>query len=46
VKGYTVDYIGTYDGYESITRKQLSTCFIYMSYMVKYDRQPLPFTFE
>ncbi|MEO8590016.1 MAG: hypothetical protein ABI432_11635 [Flavobacteriales bacterium] len=46
VNSYTEDYVGKYYGYESITRKQLSTSFLLMSYLVKYDRQPMRFTFE
>ena len=46
VAGYTIDYVGKYYGYEPIVRKQFSESFILCSYMVKYDRQPMRFTFE
>lgn len=40
------DYIGKYYGYELIVEKKLSDSFILLSYLVKYDRQPLRFTFQ
>ncbi len=46
INGYTVDYVGKYYGYELITRKQFAESFILFSYMIKYDRQPIRFTFE
>ncbi len=46
INSYTLDYVGKYYGYESITKKQFSESFILYSYMVKYDRQPMRFTFE
>lgn len=46
VNSYTVDYVGKYYGYEIITKKQFSESFILYSYLVRYDRQPMRFTFE
>ncbi|BBE19777.1 hypothetical protein AQPE_3965 [Aquipluma nitroreducens] len=46
VSSYTVDYVGKYYGYEPIIKKQFSESFVLYSYMVKYDRQPMRFTFE
>ena len=40
------DYVGKYHGYELIVEKKLSDSFILMSYLVKYDRQPIRFTFQ
>lgn len=40
------DYVGKYYGYELIVEKKLSDSFILMSYLVKYDRQPIRFTFQ
>lgn len=40
------DYVGNYYGYELIVEKRLSDSFILMSYLVKYDRQPIRFTFQ
>jgi hypothetical protein len=41
-----VDYVGEYYGYELIVEKKLSDSFILMSYLVKFDRQPIRFTFQ
>ncbi len=38
--------IGEYYGYEAITKKTAGSSFELYSFMVKYDRQPLRFTFE
>jgi len=46
LNGYTVDYVGKYYGYELITKRQLSDSFVLYSYMVKYDRQPMRFSFK
>lgn len=46
VSKYTVDYVGTYYGYELITKKRFSESFILYSYIVKYDRQPMRFIFK
>jgi len=46
VNGYTTDYVGKYYGYEEITKKQFSESFVLYSYLVRYDRQPMRFTFE
>ena len=40
------DFVGKYYGYELIVEKKLSDSFILMSYLVKYDRQPIRFTFQ
>lgn len=46
VNGLSEDYIGKYYGYEIITTKKFSDSFILYSYLVKYERQPLRFTFK
>jgi len=46
VNKYTIDYVGKYFGYELITQKHFAQSFILYSYMVKYDRQPMRFTFK
>ena len=46
VNGFTTDYIGEYYGYEKITSKSFAESFRLFSYMVKYDRQPIRFTFK
>jgi len=46
LNGFTLDYIGKYYGYELITSQKFSESFVLYSYLVKYDRQPLRFTFK
>jgi len=38
--------VGEYYGYEPITKKTMGKSFVLYSYLVKYDRQPIRFTFE
>jgi hypothetical protein len=40
------DFVGKYNGYEKLLEKRLSSCYLIVSYMVKYERQPIRFTFE
>lgn len=42
----TEDYVGKYYGYEHILDKHLSDCYELKSFVVKYERQPLRFTFQ
>lgn len=44
INTYTVDEVGEYYGYDLVTKKELDS-FILLSYIIKYDRQPLRFTF-
>lgn len=43
---YDQELVGDYYGYEFITKKQLGESYILYSYLVKFDRQPLKFTFK
>ncbi|MEO1022182.1 MAG: hypothetical protein AAFW89_06515 [Bacteroidota bacterium] len=45
ISGLNEDYVGTYYGYELIVEKKLGDSFALQSYLVKYDRQPIRFTF-
>lgn len=45
LNSYTVDSMGEYYGYELITRKEASKSFVLFSYIIKYDRQPVRFSF-
>lgn len=40
-----IDLVGTYQGYEKITEKSLGESYKQISYLVKYERQPIKFTF-
>ncbi len=46
MEGLTEDFVGKFHGYEEITTKSLSSSFVLKSYLVRFDRQPLRFTFE
>lgn len=46
MEGLNEDYVGKYYGYETILEKKLADSFILISYLVKYDRQPIRFTFQ
>ncbi len=46
IEGLNEDYVGKYYGYEFLLEKQLADSYILMSYLVKYDRQPIRFTFQ
>ena len=41
-----VNIVGDYYGKEFILKKELGESFVLISYLVKYDRQPVRFTFE
>lgn len=40
-----IDQIGKFQGYEFIVKRSISECMVLYSYIVKYDRQPIRFTF-
>ncbi len=42
----TPDMMGKLHGYSLICEKQLADCFVLQSYLLRYDRQPIRFTFE
>jgi hypothetical protein len=42
----TKDFVGEYNGYEPIGIKWLGKAYVTKSYMAKYDRQPIRFTFH
>jgi len=43
---YNEELVGKYYGYEPIVTKQLGNSYVLHSYLVKFDRQPLRFTFQ
>ncbi|WP_323789039.1 hypothetical protein [Psychroserpens sp.] len=46
MEGLNENFVGKYYGKEVILEKKLSDSFVLISYLVKYDRQPLRFTFQ
>lgn len=46
IESLNEDYVGEYYGYELILEKKLGDSYILKSYIVKYDRQPIRFTFQ
>lgn len=38
--------VGAYHGYEKLNEETLGSCFKTIIYLVKYDRQPIRFTFQ
>jgi hypothetical protein len=46
LEGLNEDYVGKYYGYELIVEKHLAESYVLLSYLVKYDRQPIRFTFQ
>lgn len=40
-----IDIVGTYYGHDEITRTSIGENYVLSSYMVRYDRQPVRFTF-
>ena len=40
-----IELVGTFYGHEKITEKSIGHSYKLVSYMVKYDRQPIRFTF-
>jgi hypothetical protein len=46
MEGLNEDFVGKYYGYELIVEKKLTDSFLLQSYLVKFDRQPIRYTFE
>lgn len=46
MEGLNEDYVGKYHGFEFIAEKSISDSYVLRSYMIKFDRQPLRFTFQ
>lgn len=46
VGGLNEEFVGKYYGYEFIVEKRLTDSYVLMCYLVKYERQPIRFTFE
>lgn len=46
IAGLNESYVGKYYGYELITEKKISDSYVLRSYLVKFDRQPIRYTFQ
>ncbi|MDT0558780.1 hypothetical protein RM697_08980 [Ichthyenterobacterium sp. W332] len=46
MEGLNKDFVGEYYGYELILEKNINNSYKLMSYLVKYNRQPIRFTFQ
>ncbi len=46
MQGLNEDYVGKFYGYEMITEKKFSESYHLLSYLVKYDRQPIRYIFQ
>lgn len=46
LEGLNEDYVGKYYGYELIGEKKLAESYVLLSYLVKFDRQPIRYTFQ
>lgn len=46
LEGLNEDFVGKYYGYELIVEKKLAESYILLSYLVKFDRQPVRYTFQ
>ena len=46
VAGLTEDYVGKYYGYELVAEKRLGKSFVLKSFMLRFDRQPIRFSFQ
>ncbi len=43
---YNEELVGAYYGYEPVVTKQLGNSYVLHSYLVRFDRQPMRFTFQ
>ncbi|WGF93886.1 hypothetical protein [Aequorivita marisscotiae] len=46
LEGLNENYVGQYYGYELIGEKKLAESYVLLSYLVKFDRQPIRYTFQ
>jgi len=42
----TEEFVGKCHGYDLIAKKEVSSSYVLFSYLAKYDRQPIRFTFQ
>ncbi|MCP9768094.1 hypothetical protein EGI22_09225 [Lacihabitans sp. LS3-19] len=46
LEGLTLDFVGKFYGYELIKEQKIGENYIFLTYLGKYDRQPIRFVFE
>jgi len=46
LEGLNEDYVGKYYGYELLGEKKIAESYVLLSYLVKFDRQPIRYTFQ
>lgn len=46
MEGLNEDFVGKYHGYELIVEKKFSDSYLLLSYLVKFDRQPIRYIFQ
>lgn len=44
--GLTIDFVGKFYGYELIKERKIGENYLFLTYLGKYDRQPIRFDFE
>jgi hypothetical protein len=46
LEGLTVDFVGKFYGYELIKEQKIGENYLFLTYLGRYDRQPIKFEFE
>jgi hypothetical protein len=46
LEGLTVDFVGKFHGYELVKEQKIGENYIFLTYLGRYDRQPIRFDFE
>ena len=46
MEGLNADYVGEFYGYDLMVEKKVTDNFLHLSYMVKFERQPIRYTFQ
>ena len=46
MEGLNEDFVGKYYGYELIAERRISNTYVLLSYLVKFDRQPIRYNFH
>jgi hypothetical protein len=46
LEGLTLDFVGKFYGYELIKEQKIGENYLFLTYLGRYDRQPIKFEFE